>query len=276
MARAIFIPCAALLCAGTLCAPALASSSASSSEVSTSAGTQRNSGTTSSAVMVDAADFAQSFVDTTHGTLGAAAQVDGLVGFDAQTSASHDSGYLCAATTTCVTTPPVFPLRVQFHLGIDGTASGRYYDLVATYGTSFGDTFRFEIENDGSVGPAFVGASFNGNPLAVTVVTDNAGNASFSLDATIVVTELLNAQTYTPGSTVFIDDQSIQLDVGAANNGSGVDALHTFGISAASLDPAFPIASMDAPPVPEPGAAALLGSGLVLLWVGRRRLGPRG
>lgn len=266
---------ALLLCTACAAAPAWASTDTSSSAVSTNNGTTRSNGTTSSAVVVDPVDFAQSFVDPALGTLGAAAQVDGKVGFDAQTAATHASGYVCATSGGCVTTPPVFPVPVQFHISLDGTAAGRYYDLIATYGTSFGDAFRFEIENDGAGDPAFVGATFNGSAVPVSVVSDGNGNARFSLDTTIVVTELLNAQSYAPGSTVFIDNQSISLDVGAANNATAVDALHTFGVGAVSLDPAFQIASMDAPPVPEPGGAALFGSGLLGLWLARRRATTR-
>jgi hypothetical protein len=62
----------------------------STSTVYGSSGSQESTGTTSSAVIIDAANFAQSFIDPSAGILRAGVRSDGTRGLRAVTSASHE------------------------------------------------------------------------------------------------------------------------------------------------------------------------------------------
>ncbi|HEV7578513.1 MAG TPA: PEP-CTERM sorting domain-containing protein [Caldimonas sp.] len=274
----------------------------SSSSVGTPAGFVRDTGSTSSAVTVDAANYASSFVSPQTATLGAAAAnaYSGSLSGSGSRS-SYDDFWSCSAPCGIAAPLPngVVPLSLDFSLdGVltnlmrHGDGSGDpSLELRASYTIGVFGSFDFLLQEnvfDSEEGPLGAGSSRNyahfcrqgatvcsDLPIDVVAFTDSEGNDLFRFSLHAVVTQVMCPNC----AAGFVDEQSIQAE---ASGGAFIDALHTFKVGVRSEDPNFQFASAngrttaDVPPVsavPEPETLPLLLAGLAAVGAVARRRG---
>ena len=263
----------ALFVAAVISPPAGATSSTSSSvtNFSVSPPTVTDLGTTSSSATILGAQASGSIDEATGAMHGLVSATDPLGAFVAETHLDHSDSWDCSGGATCqgyngganITIP------IDFHFTIEGVQTGGgYWTIDASYATSFGASFQFHVYVDGP-NSFNAGATLNGNPLAVAVV-GTYDNLSFSVDSGQILVA--------PGSgdpAYFTDEQTMDLLVEPFSGGtSTLDASHTFKVTLVSQDPQALLNSADgryALPVPEPSGSLLMGAGIAVVALCRRR-----
>ena len=292
------------LLAALLAAPAMASAGwSSSSSVETPAGFVRDNGGASSAVTVDAENFARSFVRPDRASLGAGAS-NSNAGYTSFSRSSFDDAWSCVGL--CGTFPHgngIVPLTLDFN--IDGvlTNFNRHGDgsgepsaeILASYTIGVLGEFDFRLQEnvfDSSEGPLGAGSSGvyaqfcrqsgSCQALPMDLVAFNAGDDRFGLSLHAHLTQVMCPNCFAG----FVDSQFIQAQVTSGGDLAMIDALHTFTVDVTSEDPYYQFVSANgrstlAVPtvsaVPEPGTLPLLlaGIGAIGMVARRRTRSPR-
>ena len=288
------------LLAALLAAPAAASAGfSSSSSVETPAGFVQDSGGASSAVTIDAENFARSFVRPDHASLGAGAS-NSHAGYSSFSRSSFDDAWSCVGP--CGTFPHgngIVPLTLDFN--IDGvlTNFGRHGDgtgepsaeILASYTIGVLGEFDFRLQEnvfDSSNGPLGAGSSgvyaqfcrqggsCQALPMDIVAFTDGDDNDRFSFSLHAHLTQVMCPNC----AAGFVDGQFIQAQVTSGGDVAMVDALHTFTVGVSSEDPYYQFVSANGrstaavPPVsavPEPETLPLLLAGIAAIGMVVRR-----
>lgn len=271
----------------------------STSSVETPAGYVRDTGGASSAVDVDADNFARSFVAPQRGTLGAVAS-NSYSGLGSFSRSTFDDFWSCAGPCGVAALPGgIVPLSLDFSLDGVVTDFARHgegsgdpsAELFASYTIGVFGSFDFRLQEnifDSDEGPLGAGSSGTyahfcrqGSPICsdlpidvVKFVDDNDNDAfRFSLHAHVT-------QVMCPNCAAgFVDELSIQADVGGP---AFIDAMHTFTVAVHSEDPNFQFESVngrttaDVSAVPEPESLPLLLAGLTAIGTIVRRRAAAG
>ncbi|MEO8313004.1 MAG: PEP-CTERM sorting domain-containing protein [Caldimonas sp.] len=266
----------------------------SSTSVQTPAGYVRDTGGSSSAVFVDADNFASSFVAPQLGTLGAAAS-NSFDGLSAGSRSNFDDFWSCAGPCGVAALPGgIVPLSLDFSLdGVltdfvrHGEGSGDpSVELRASYQIGVFGLFDFRLQEnifDSDEGP--FGAGSSGTyahfcrqgvaicadlPIDVVKFIDANGNDAFRFSLAAHITQVMCPNC----AAGFVDELSISAEVGGP---AFIDAMHTFTVAVHSEDPNFEFASANgrttalASAVPEPGTLPLLLAGLTAIGTAVRR-----
>jgi hypothetical protein len=264
-----------------------------------------DSGQFSSAVTIDQDNFARSFVDPITARLGAAASNSGpsvVFGdqFESFSRSSFDDNWGSCIDFAVVPVPcnrPGFDIMLSFGFKLDGVLTNFHavgnppgigsgtplIDILARYSLGTFGSFEFHLEQntfDASAGPLGAGSSVSAEfcagaggvvcsnlPVSVVAFTDAGGNDLFRFSLDVQGLQVLCVDC---GGQGWFDDTSIRVQVVGDPNVVMIDALNTFQVTVASLDPNFGfVSAAGRTTVPEPATLGLLGLGL-LLGAGRK------
>ena len=261
----------------------------STSSVETASGTVTDSDLFSSSVFIDGENFAQSYVLPALGRMGAAAS-NSLYEGESRASSFYDDSWACIINSCGAPGQPApgyVPLSLSFKVDGDltnffrpnGVGTGvPEVDILARYEIGVFGSFEFRLSQnvfDDAQGPLGAGSrvsalfchggSCANLPFDVVTAIDDNDEDIFHFSVNSIGNPLL-----CPGCAAgFVDSQFIRVHAVGGNNVSMINALQTFEVTVASLDPDFEFASTAgrSTGVPEPARLALLG----LLGIGLRR-----
>lgn len=259
--------------------------------------------TSSSAVILDANNYAKSFITPGTSIMGAAVAADPSVSYNPSTQTIHDDSWFfkCDATHICGSLPLSKPIPLQLTFGIkvsetQVTGGDAYLEFDANYQLSTGGSFSFSFVQDGpgdfELSSQYVDSlGVRSNIPVVQTLVDGVWNLSVNATVNNTVCGLGTPcipleMTCDPGAAcgapAFTDEQSIKalIDSNPDAGPDMIDGYDPFSLNVVSLDPNFQLVSGDgrdisnpgAGGVPEPGVWAMMLIGFAGIgWTLRRR-----